>query len=80
MEDATLKEFCWDSYIKFVYQITTIVAFALVVAIVNFILKYILRKFGKYFRYPTITAETFGITMNLFRAMFINTAILTLLF
>lgn len=56
------------------------VVFALVVVFVNFILRILLKKLGRFSKYPTITSETLGTTINLFIAMFINTAIITLLF
>jgi len=56
------------------------VAFGLVVMIVNYLLKVLLRKMGNFSKYPTITAETLGITIYLFISMFINTALITLLF
>ena len=48
--------------------------------IVNFLLKVLLRKMGSFSKYPTITKETLGVTLYLFISMFINTALITLLF
>lgn len=42
LNDSKLKDLCWDHYVKYVYGVLIAILFALVVAMVNFILKYIL--------------------------------------
>jgi len=55
------------------------IATAMTVMMVNFLLKVLLRSLGKFSKFATITKETLGITVTLFIAMFVNTAIITLL-
>lgn len=47
--------------------------------VVNYLLKALLNALGRFSKYSTITKETLGITLSLFIAMFINTAIITTL-
>lgn len=50
----------------------------MVIVIVNSLLKVVLSKLGSFARYKTVTAEVTGITTNLFIAVFINSALITL--
>lgn len=70
---------CNDTYNDFIYLLLLTIIVGNVIVAVNYILKIVLRALGNFQKYPTITAQTMGTTMNLFFAMFINTAIITLL-
>lgn len=77
--EGSVKEMCNDTYNDFIYLLLLTIIVGNVIVAVNYILKIVLRALGNFQKYPTITAQTMGTTMNLFFAMFINTAIITLL-
>ncbi len=52
---------------------------AFVIIGVNVLLKFLIIRLGRFMRYKTITKEITDSTLNLFYAMFINTAIITII-
>ena len=79
IDNEQINKICYDWLVKAIWNLILIVGSALIILLVNTFLKILLRKLGKYERYPTVTKEVSSSTMKIFRAMFINTAIITLL-
>lgn len=79
LSDDQLKSFCWKTYTNLAYTYLIVVLTGIVVSIVNWFLKEIITRLARFMRYPTFTRELSQSTINLTFAMFINTAIITLL-
>jgi len=65
--------------LKYLYTTTLTIVSGVIVAIVNKLLVIILAQLGNFSRYATITLRTVGITLTVFIAMFVNTALITIL-
>ena len=51
----------------------------MIIVIVNFLLKIIIKRLGAFSKYKSVTDETAESTFKLFVALFINTALLALI-
>jgi hypothetical protein len=74
-----LFSFCRDTYLQLAYTTGLIIAAALVITLVNGILKWVITKMGTFSRYKTETREVSGNTTKLFVSFFINTALITII-
>ena len=72
------RSLCYSYMIKATVRYGLSIASGFVIVFVNYLLKTILIFLGKYERYGSITEETFSSLTKIFVAMFINTAIITL--
>lgn len=79
INEETHRALCYSYMIKAGFRYGLSIASGLVIVFVNFLLKYILIKLGKYERFETITQETFSSLSKIFVAMFINTAIISVI-
>lgn len=77
--DSQIYHLCFETYVKSVWNIILSILTGCVIIIVNFILKIILKKLSKFSRYSTVTQEISGTTIKLFIAIFVNTALITLI-
>ena len=77
--DNEKKDLCWQTYLQLSYTYLLIALTGMVVVIVNWLLKLIIMRLARFMRYATFTLEISQSTINLTFAMFINTAIITLL-
>lgn len=69
---------CFSTYLRTIWNYVLNVATAIVIVFVNYFLKLILKALSKFSRYYTVTSEISGTTIKLFFAMFVNTALITL--
>lgn len=79
INDSSSRSLCYSYMVKAAVRYSLSIASGFVIVFVNFLLKVILIKLGKFERYETITKETFSSLAKIFVAMFINTAIITVL-
>lgn len=77
--DDDLRNYCWDYALKQAGFQAISVASSFIVVTVNFMLKWVLVRLGRFERYQTLTEETLSSMMKVFAAMFFNTAGITLL-
>ena len=68
----------FSTYLRTIWNYVLNVATAIVIVFVNYFLKLILKALSKFSRYYTVTSEISGTTIKLFFAMFVNTALITL--
>lgn len=78
IQEENNRSLCYTYMVKASIRYSLSIASGFVIVFVNFLLKVILIKLGKYERYETITKETFSSLAKIFIAMFINTAIISL--
>ena len=78
LNDGNERSLCYSYMIKSAVRYALSIASGFVIVFVNYLLKTILIYLGKYERYGSITEETFSSLTKIFVAMFINTAIITL--
>lgn len=74
-----MRSDCYNYALKIAGFQALSVASSLIIVLVNFLLKWVLVKLGKFERYHTLTEETLSSMMKVFVAMFFNTACITLL-
>lgn len=77
-DNNDIRTLCWDTWVSFATTKALMIVTGIVIVIVNFILQLAIDKLGKYNRYNTVTKFSMSNTTKLFLAIFINTAIITL--
>ena len=79
LTDSDNRSTCYTYMVKASIRYSLSIASGFVIVFVNFLLKVILIKLGRFERYETLTEETFSSLTKIFVSMFINTAIITLI-
>lgn len=77
--DAELKTLCTDTIKEYFFTIGFSIAIAVAISLVNFLLKIVINALSSFSRYRTVTNQTLSSMTKLFVAMFVNSAIISLL-